>query len=228
METITRAEARRQGAKRYFTGKPCLRGHIAERQVSNLTCLECNLEKVRARQWHKNNPERAKENRRRWREANPEKVAAARERQAACPKAKERAARWYAENREQRCASMKAYREANREKIDATHKVWVEANRDRVRELFRMARQRRRARMRGSNGSHTSADLVEILAAQKGRCAYCRVDLRKVKKQVDHIIPLARGGSNARANIQYLCASCNQAKNAADPIDFARERGLLI
>jgi hypothetical protein len=27
--------------KRYFTGKPCKRGHIAERLVSNSTCVEC-------------------------------------------------------------------------------------------------------------------------------------------------------------------------------------------
>lgn len=34
-------EARAAGLHRYFTGQPCKHGHIAERLVSNHTCLEC-------------------------------------------------------------------------------------------------------------------------------------------------------------------------------------------
>lgn len=33
--------ARERGEKRYFTGLPCKLGHIAERQISNGTCVEC-------------------------------------------------------------------------------------------------------------------------------------------------------------------------------------------
>ena len=38
---VTLAEARAAGLKRYFTGKPCSRGHVVERQVSNQGCLQC-------------------------------------------------------------------------------------------------------------------------------------------------------------------------------------------
>lgn len=38
---ISRAEAKRQGLTRYFTGKPCLYGHISERMVTNASCLQC-------------------------------------------------------------------------------------------------------------------------------------------------------------------------------------------
>ena len=41
---ISRDDAIAQGAKRYFTGVPCKRGHVAERMVSNHTCLDCQLE----------------------------------------------------------------------------------------------------------------------------------------------------------------------------------------
>jgi hypothetical protein len=42
MDIITRKQAREQGLTRYFTGKPCKNGHIAERFASKGICLECN------------------------------------------------------------------------------------------------------------------------------------------------------------------------------------------
>jgi len=38
---ITRQEAFEQGKKRYFTGKPCSKGHVSERYVSIGSCCEC-------------------------------------------------------------------------------------------------------------------------------------------------------------------------------------------
>lgn len=38
---MTRTEARARGLKRYFTGRPCPAGHVAERYVSNYRCVEC-------------------------------------------------------------------------------------------------------------------------------------------------------------------------------------------
>jgi hypothetical protein len=40
----TSAEARAQGAKHYFTGKPCKHGHIGIRFTSSWMCCECNRE----------------------------------------------------------------------------------------------------------------------------------------------------------------------------------------
>jgi 5-methylcytosine-specific restriction endonuclease McrA len=39
---ITRAEANGLGLKRFFTGKPCVNGHMAERFASDGKCTECN------------------------------------------------------------------------------------------------------------------------------------------------------------------------------------------
>ena len=80
---ISRAEARALGLKRYFTGEPCKRGHVAERGVSCPGCMECirgrmrerraaNLERARererehSRKYRAADPERARENWRRW------------------------------------------------------------------------------------------------------------------------------------------------------------------
>ncbi|HEX7011262.1 MAG TPA: hypothetical protein VF161_00865 [Steroidobacteraceae bacterium] len=39
---ISRREAKALGLPRYYTGRPCLRGHIAERFAGNKTCVECD------------------------------------------------------------------------------------------------------------------------------------------------------------------------------------------
>lgn len=41
---ITRTTALARGLKRYFTGKPCCRGHIAERHVNDWACVECKYQ----------------------------------------------------------------------------------------------------------------------------------------------------------------------------------------
>lgn len=227
VQIITRAEARALGLKRYFTGKPCRRGHIAERQVSNLTCMGCTNEKQRAA-YPSRDRVAERERLRAWNAANRDKVNA---RQREANKTPERIAykaAWYTANRERIAAKRKAEPGKYREINIASAKAWVAANPDRAREHGRLHARKRRAQKHGSNGTHTAADLSEILAAQGHRCAYCRANLKRVKKHVDHIKPLALGGSNGRENLQYLCAPCNQSKSAKDPVDYAKSIGLLI
>ncbi|MBT2771326.1 hypothetical protein J7J47_03660 [Halomonas sp. ISL-60] len=38
---ITRAEAKAQGLKRYYTGKKCKRGHLSERRTQQADCIAC-------------------------------------------------------------------------------------------------------------------------------------------------------------------------------------------
>ncbi len=45
---LSRADARAIGKKRYFTAKPCPRGHVCDRNVSNSDCVECNQERRNA------------------------------------------------------------------------------------------------------------------------------------------------------------------------------------
>lgn len=41
LEIITRKDALARGLTRYFTGKPCERGHVVERLASASNCTEC-------------------------------------------------------------------------------------------------------------------------------------------------------------------------------------------
>jgi hypothetical protein len=46
---ITRVKARKRGMKRYFTGRQCSKGHVAQRLVSNGGCVKCNRDRVHHR-----------------------------------------------------------------------------------------------------------------------------------------------------------------------------------
>ena len=44
---ISRKKAKRLGLKRYFTGKPCPKGHIDERDVAGRHCYDCKREEIK-------------------------------------------------------------------------------------------------------------------------------------------------------------------------------------
>lgn len=45
MEIISKQDAKNLGSKRYFTGNPCIKGHVAERMISNDACFSCAAER---------------------------------------------------------------------------------------------------------------------------------------------------------------------------------------
>lgn len=51
-----------------------------------------------------------------------------------------------------------------------------------------------------------------LFGRQEGRCNGCRMDFPFHIFEVDHIIPLARGGTDHIDNLQLLCAHCNRTK----------------
>ena len=51
---------------------------------------------------------------------------------------------------------------------------------------------------------------------------------RRKDIHADHIIPLANGGLDCRDNLQPLCLHHNASKQAADPIAFRRQLGMLV
>lgn len=214
---VTRSEAALLGLKLYFTGKPCRRGHIAERRAFHGTCLEC--EKVRGSseqmrsykaEYRSKNAARCREDNAKWRQKNGEKV-------------RKDHAQYYAENKDKCRAKGAVWSSANRVKVNAFIASWKAANPDKLTTYSR----NRRARIAEADGVHSTHDIVRIRAAQKDKCAMCCARLRG-KGHVDHIIAIANGGSNWPRNLQILCQSCNLSKNAKHPITFAQQLGLLI
>lgn len=210
-------EAIAAGVRRYFTGKPCPKGHLAERSIDNCGCVEChanirakNREKHRAytrehyrankkaylkkaKDWGRKNPAQRKKIKDAWVLANPEWV-------------KENQGKWGRENPER--AKENAYR-------------WRRENP----EQFKAIRINRRARVAANGGSISGDEIKAIVVRQKGKCASCK---KRAKLEMDHIMPVARGGTGHASNFQGLCRSCNARKNAKHPVDFNRSLGLLL
>jgi 5-methylcytosine-specific restriction endonuclease McrA len=225
---MEREEARALGLRSYLTGQPCRKGHTATRLVSTGACSECQSANFIS--WHAVNTDRSRAvsaayrakhkteavaRVRKWRVDNPGKRNAnAREAYHKDPsKQREASKRWRARDPIAAREPQKKWRIKNPKKV-------------KLRDI------RRRARKRFAEGTFTSTDLDRIYKMQRGCCAYCRTKLRG-KYEIDHIVPLALGGSNYPNNIQLLCdrvdgQACNQQKSAMDPIDFARTRGLLL
>jgi 5-methylcytosine-specific restriction endonuclease McrA len=120
----------------------------------------------------------------------------------------------------------RAYRRAGYQRRKAKELADCAAWRIKNAEVSRAIVRNYRAKLR-TGGKHTAADVAEIVRLQGGKCAYCRKPTGK-SYHVDHVQPVAKGGSNARSNIQITCQPCNLRKSDVDPIAFAQRLGLLI
>ena len=110
------------------------------------------------------------------------------------------------------------YRDENAAKVKAAR----DALRARHADKLNVQNQARRklAKLRGT----LSEDIVEkLFASQQGLCNCCDKSLAD-GYDLDHIMPLSRGGMNEDWNMQLLTTSCNRSKGAKNPIEFLLSR----
>lgn len=206
--------------------------------------FEENREAKRAsakRRWAKADKELSREQLRAWKQANPEKAKEIERRRSerikADPEAKRKNAaktrKWRAENvdkvredqrkryhsdRGRHLAYTQAWRERNTETIRAKEKVYRAAHPEKVIADAEM----RRARMLAAEGEFTGHDIIALIKAHGRACFYCQAKLKKY--QVDHFIPLSRGGTNWPSNLVISCGSCNRRKAAKLPWEWQPHR----
>lgn len=139
-------------------------------------------------------------------------------------------------NRERLKARQLAYRQANREKASARASEWAAANKDRKSaylaaytaandEKVRAWRRNYRLRKQKAEGRCGLDELIVIREQQRGRCAYCGTSIMD-HYEVDHVIPLSKGGSNWPENIVLTCRRCNRRKSAMLPERWAAKQAM--
>lgn len=198
MKIVSRNDAREQGLTRYFTGKPCKHGHVAQRDVANATCTECK--KCYDRKIYRLNPEIKKEAQKKRYWINPEKQR-----------------QWHRE-----------YCAINRDKKLKIKEDWRKRNPDHVRRKAVQYEGNRRARLMSMENRFSDSDVKDLMSLQGERCANCGKSLSRAKYEIDHIVPISRGGGNSRSNIQILCRGCNRKKGNMMPHEWAMVNWRLI
>ena len=105
---------------------------------------------------------------------------------------------WERNNPEKRGESARKYWGKNPEKLAVKRRV---------------GSTKRKARVRSAPGKFTSRQVFDRWIFYGMRCAYCLTPLESFKKcHIDHVIPLAAGGTNWPSNLVPACKKCNLRK----------------
>lgn len=125
-----------------------------------------------------------------------------------CGKIFDRQRHEYKENRENFCSleCVNKYQKENPYYFGENHPRWGGGYNQKFYDAATHANER--ARKHGVDGEITPDDVREVLT-EKAVCAYCGAsdDL-----EIDHVIPMSKGGLNIRSNIVPCCDSCNSKK----------------
>ena len=148
------------------------------------------------------------ENMRKWRAKNPTKSA-------------ESAKKYYKANSDKVRSARKKYYRRNRESALKASQKWKSSNLDKVREYARASRRRRRARL--ATVATYEVSEKDMRRLQNSPCFYCG---SSDTIEVDHIIPISRGGTDGIGNMQSLCKSCNSSKRDLLWIEFIQRNRL--
>lgn len=219
--------------------KFCKKCQAETERYADGVCKPCK--KVRVKAWRAANPDKVRASKLAWNRVNQQSVRASREKHYTNNKERvlARNAAWKSRNPEKVATAkaayvaahinesrvyQSAYSAANSEKKRAASLAWAAANP----EIRRIQHHNRRAKQREVGGKLSPGLFPKLLKLQRGKCACCRADLKRIKPHMDHIISLSAGGPNEDSNMQLLCWPCNLQKSAKHPIDFMQQKGYLL
>ena len=129
-----------------------------------------------------------------------------------------------AERERQRSAkareTKREWEKENKVRLKTTKRDWDKRNP----EYRRLQRHARKARERNCVITLTRKEARSILLSAT-HCAYCARDLASLKRTLDHVVPLARGGAHSAENLAVACFSCNSAKQDRTPEEWRQAGG---
>lgn len=207
----------------------------------NPLCKPCNVQRVR--EWRERNPEKKKAQSRLEYDRNSEAIKArsakwySENKERASETSKEyrkkkrfiilrKKKEYYSEHKEQHSARTKAYYLKNKAEIDIYKREWYDEHKQLISEkgkIYRVEHKReiraaksnakhtRRARLKFAKNYFVPRELIEEMYQQP--CGYCGVYVEG-QMQIDHIVPIARGGSHKIGNLLPACPTCNMSKGS--------------
>lgn len=199
-----RAKALAEGLPTYSTGRPCKRGHVAERYTATKMCTRChvewrseNIDRERAREsrWRASNRDVANYRSEVWRKTHPERQRSAE-------------INYRAANPEKRKQTCSRYRQTNPEKERETGAKWRAANKPHL--AAKSAA--RRALKKQATPPWAKMDAIAAIYAEAAR----RTAETGEQWEVDHIIPLVHKlvcGLHCEQNLQIIPEKQNRQKH---------------
>lgn len=166
--------------------------------------------------WAKANREKVNEWQQTWRKNNPEKVKNldARSRESRREIRKTECAEWRKRNAARVKKWWQEYKQQHAERIKENRRRYERENPEKV----KANKHTRRTRILGLD-SKIDSEYVKFLKIVQGmKCNYCEQTMTKY--EIDHIVPIARGGDNSNENLQLLCAPCNRQKGAKTDSEY--------
>ncbi len=221
-ETHCKACKSQSGKAHYAANAEAICKHQHEYRAANIEMLrerEAESRRLYMQKYRHANGEILREQQRARRQANPDKY---RQQGKAWRTAhavhlreyvKTYGATYRAANPEKFREYNRQYREANKEKIIEFQRQYHINNPD----ATRIKHARRRARMEGIEGHFTIQEIHDMRIAQAGICAYCQRQYDPNHLEIEHIIPVAQGGSDDIFNICLACPTCNRSKGNRTP-----------
>ena len=121
---------------------------------------------------------------------------------------KESAGCWYRDNTARARASAKRWQAENPERYYARKLAWQKANPEKRAE----SEGRRRTRLRG--GFVEPVDPFAVAERDGWRCHICGDTVARRDMSLDHLVPIARGGTHEMTNVRLAHLSCNVKRGA--------------
>jgi 5-methylcytosine-specific restriction endonuclease McrA len=211
----------------------------ADRHVYYLDHKEEIFDKSKG--WHAANPNASRAIKKRYRDTHKEEIKESIQikRQSDPEYFREKHRRTYTRNRDKILQKFAEWRVINRERLRQKarnrYQENIEVAREKSRKLYQTRKDkhaiavkrwgqnnpdsllaivhRRRAKRYQNGGSYTVQEWKELKSHYNHTCLCCGKQEPEIKLTVDHVIPIARGGTDNIDNIQPLCRKCNASKN---------------
>ena len=203
---VTRKEAIACGSVFYLTGKPCKKGHVMKRRASTGQCSGCAKELTAA--WKLKNSQHI-------REYDRARNLSTREYQ------RERQKVYRGNNPGKRKDEARSRRENHRDKLSAEDAKYYAANSSCIKDRMGVYHKNNPHVAAAASAKRRALVITEGLSPEDRQAIsaiykLCRLVSAStgIAHEVDHIIPLSKGGRHEPNNLQIITAALNRKKGA--------------